>query len=60
MTTQIAPGLIWFAATDKFSAVLAMCAAAYSGVRHQRLLVMAPEYLLVADELDSRIARRLD
>jgi len=40
-----------FAATDTHAAVVTRCDAAYPGVRHRRMLCLAPAYLLVADRL---------
>jgi len=49
-----------FAATDDYAAAAASCDAAYPGVRHTRLLVMAPSYLVVLDRLSSDKPRRFD
>jgi len=40
-----------FAATDTHAAAVARCDAAYPGVRHRRMLYLAPTYLLVVDDL---------
>jgi len=52
--------LALFATNGLFTAALVTCATAYSGVCHQRLLVMFPEYLLVVDDLYARVPRRFD
>lgn len=52
--------LEFFAATDACTAVVARCDAAYDGVRHRRLLVMTPAYLLVFDDLAADKPRRFD
>lgn len=49
-----------FAANDEYAAVAASCDAAYPGVRHKRLLVMTPSYLLVLDQLASDKPRRFE
>ncbi|HOX08361.1 MAG TPA: heparinase II/III family protein [Planctomycetota bacterium] len=49
-----------FAANDSCAAALASCDAAYKGVRHRRLLVIMPSYLLVLDELAAGSERRFD
>lgn len=49
-----------FATTATHSAVLASCDAAYPGVSHRRLLCIAPNYLLVFDELTAKEPRRFD
>ncbi|MBM4036741.1 MAG: alginate lyase family protein, partial [Planctomycetes bacterium] len=49
-----------FAANDEYAAVAASCDAAYPGVKHKRLLVLTPSYLLVLDELASDKPRRFD
>lgn len=43
--------LLAFGANEHFAAVLARSDEAYPGVRHDRLLMMTPEYLLVVDRL---------
>jgi oligo-alginate lyase len=40
-----------FGEKDGFSVVRARCDTAYKGVRHQRTLLLTPEYLLVVDDL---------
>ncbi len=49
-----------FAANDEYAAALASCHAAYPGVKHSRLLVMAPTYLLVVHQLASEKPHRFD
>ena len=49
-----------FAANDAYVAAAASCSAAYPGVEHKRLLVLAPTYLLVLDRLASDKPRRFD
>jgi len=49
-----------FAATDTHAAVVVSCDAAYPGVRHRRLLCMAPAYLVVVDDLAADKERRFD
>ncbi|MBM4018024.1 MAG: alginate lyase family protein [Planctomycetes bacterium] len=49
-----------FAAADAYGGAAARCDAAYDGVRHRRLLVMTPTYLLVADDLAAERPRRFD
>jgi len=40
-----------FAAIDTHAAVVAVCDAAYPGVRHRRMLCLAPTYLVILDDL---------
>jgi len=49
-----------FAANARYAAVAARCDAAYPGVKHLRLLVLTPTYLLVLDQLDADKQRRFD
>lgn len=49
-----------FAATDTHAAVAVRCDEAYRGVRHGRLLLLTPTYLLVVDHLVARTDRRFD
>ena len=49
-----------FAAAQTHAAVVARCDAAYPGVRHRRMLCLAPGYLLVVDDLASDEPRRFD
>ena len=49
-----------FAANEEYAAAAASCDAAYPGVKHKRLLVMTPSYLLVLDQLSSDKPRRFD
>ena len=49
-----------FAANEQYAAAAASCEAAYPGVRHKRLLVMTPSYLLVFDQLAADKPRRFD
>ena len=52
--------LLAFAANDRYAAALAACDAAYPGVKHRRLLLLTPAYLLVVDDLASDAPRRFD
>jgi len=52
--------LLLFAANERFAAAAASCSTAYPGVRQRRLLVMAPSYLLVVDDLASSSEHRFD
>ena len=45
--------LLAFAANDSYAAVAADAGPAFDGVRHRRLLLLAPTYLVVVDELKS-------
>jgi len=49
-----------FTANDEYAAVAASCDAAYPGVKHKRLLVLTPSYLLIFDQLTSDKPRRFD
>lgn len=49
-----------FAANDRFVAARAECDGAYPGVKHARLLLLTPEYLLVFDDLAADADRRFD
>ena len=49
-----------FAAGLEATAVAALVDDAYSGVDHERLLVLMPDYLLVVDDLRSRRAHQYD
>jgi hypothetical protein len=49
-----------FAETVGYAAVAASSEEAYEGVRHERLLVAMPGYLLVVDDLVSSTPRRFD
>ncbi len=49
-----------FAANEEYAAAAASCDAAYPGVKHTRLLVMTPTYLLVVDQLASEKPHRFD
>lgn len=49
-----------FAATGDHAAVAASCIHGYEGVRHTRLLVAMPGYLLVVDDLAAPSRRRFD
>jgi len=40
-----------FAASERYAGVVARCDAAYAGVRHRRVLLLTPTYLLVLDDL---------
>jgi len=52
--------LEWFAANQTHAAVGARCDAAYPGVKHRRLLVLTPGWLLVFDDLRANKPRRFD
>jgi hypothetical protein len=52
--------LEFFAANEKYAAVMASCGAAYPGVSQRRVLAMTPTYLLVFDVLQSQKERRFD
>jgi len=45
--------LEFFASSDRCAAVAARCDRAYAGVRHRRLLVQTPDYLVVVDDLEA-------
>jgi len=49
-----------FGANATHAVVAARCDAAYPGVAHRRVLVMAPAWLLVFDDLAARKPRRFD
>ncbi|NQT86303.1 heparinase II/III family protein, partial [bacterium] len=49
-----------FAANAQYAAVAARCDAASPGVKHLRLLVLTPTYLLVLDHVDADKERRFD
>lgn len=49
-----------FAANDQYAAVVVRCDSAYSGVKQRRLLLLAPDYALVVDDLVSDRPRRFD
>jgi hypothetical protein len=49
-----------FVSNGSYTAVVARCDEAYSDVRHRRLLCLAPEYLLVFDDLAAEAPRRFD
>ncbi len=49
-----------YAANASWAAVVARCDDAYPGVANRRVLVLAPSYLLVYDELDSSQEHRFD
>jgi hypothetical protein len=49
-----------FATNEEYAAVAASCDAAYPGVKHKRLLVLTPSYLLILDRLSADKPRRFD
>ena len=49
-----------FVANGSYAAVVARCDDAYPGVHHRRLLCLAPDYLLVFDDLAAEAPRRFD
>ncbi len=53
-------GALEFFSTNGIAAAVARCDDAYPGVRHQRLLLLMPDYLLVFDRLDSDREHRYD
>lgn len=56
----VAGELKLFTANGTHAAVVATCDTAYPGVRHQRLLLLTPHYLLVCDSLDADASHRFD
>jgi hypothetical protein len=52
--------LLRFAANETWAAVLARCEEAYADTRHDRLLVLGPEYLVVCDRLKGDFDQRYD
>lgn len=49
-----------FAANDEYAGVVAGCSEGYPGVVHRRLLLLAPSYALVIDDLRADKARHFD
>ena len=56
----VAGKLLSFTANEHCSAALATADDAYPGIRHKRLLVLTPDYLLVFDQLDAEQESRFD
>jgi hypothetical protein len=52
--------LLRFSANADWAAVLARCEEAYADTRHDRLLVLGPEYLVVVDRLKGTFEQRYD
>jgi hypothetical protein len=52
--------LLRFSANADWAAVLARCDEAYADTRHDRLLVLGPEYLVVVDRLKGTFEQRYD
>lgn len=52
--------LLRFSANADWAAVLVRCDEAYADTRHDRLLVLGPEYLVVADRLKGSFEQRVD
>ncbi|MFA9477011.1 heparinase II/III family protein [Phycisphaerales bacterium AB-hyl4] len=52
--------LLYFAANDAYAAAVMQSDQVYEGVKHRRLWVMTPTYIVVFDALDADSPRRFD